>query len=196
MSELSYNNEGHNHGFEEFCRDTCPMYHPQPNAEDPCPPDLRSILLADALQAAKTAILGGLTDGVPGSWHEQMHQRVSKALLSLPEWLPNPTPRFEATAPATGPLGAQEAVLREALNLYAERAAERAEVWRRSGVKGQTFHLMAKAERAFLQVMSGDLPNRDHYIDMINYAAFAIRLIDDGEDMDEQDVLRGDWPWA
>ncbi len=74
----------------------------------------------------------------------------------------------------------------QAMLLYEERKAERAEVWARSGVKGQVFHVMAKAERAFEQVMRGEVPNPDHFIDLINYATFAVRLGDD---------LNGSWNW-
>lgn len=91
----------------------------------------------------------------------------------------------------------QAAVLQEALELYAGRAGERAEVWRRSGIKGQAFHVLAKAERGFLQAMAGEMPNRDHYVDLINYSAFLIRLLDEGagDGMETEQMLNGDWPW-
>jgi hypothetical protein len=97
---------------------------------------------------------------------------------------------------------AYAAALEEAANLYIERGIERSEVWRRSGVRGQTSHIMAKAERAFSQAMRGEIPNRDNYVDLINYAAFALVLIDEagvGVDPEVVDVtasvLNGDWPW-
>jgi hypothetical protein len=95
--------------------------------------------------------------------------------------------------------------LEEATVLYLGRRAERSEVWRRSGVRGQVTHIMAKAERAFTQAMRGELPNRDHFIDLLNYSAFAVMLMDEAAekgaafDMSEDEVsarvLNGDWPW-
>jgi hypothetical protein len=75
-----------------------------------------------------------------------------------------------------------------AIKIIGERGGEGGrQVWRNSGVKGQVFHVFAKAERAFQQVIEqGQRPNPDHLLDLINYAAFALRLGDD---------LNGDWPW-
>lgn len=81
----------------------------------------------------------------------------------------------------------QVKVFDEALRIMGERDKERSGVWARSGVKGQVFHCYAKAERAFTEVMRGNVPNRDHFLDLINYSAFAIRLGDN---------LNGDWPWS
>ncbi len=76
----------------------------------------------------------------------------------------------------------------EAAHVVIERSGQRGQVWRRSGVKGASFQLMAKAERAFSEVMAGRRPDPDNYIDAINYAAFALRLMADGE-------AKGCWPW-
>ncbi len=78
--------------------------------------------------------------------------------------------------------------LLRALSLHAEREQERQGVWRRSGLRGQVFHLFAKAERAFSEVMRGDVVNDDHFYDAINYATFALRLPHEGD-------RNGDWPW-
>ena len=74
----------------------------------------------------------------------------------------------------------------EAYEVYLSRNNEREALWKRSGVKGQCYILMAKAERAFRQVMAGQVPNRDHFHDTIVYAAFALALGDN---------LNGEWPW-
>lgn len=80
-----------------------------------------------------------------------------------------------------------EALL-DAATIVAGRSGQRGEVWRRSGIKGACFQLMAKAERAFSEAMSGQTPDPDNFIDAINYAAFALRLLD-SEDVE------GVWPW-
>lgn len=77
-------------------------------------------------------------------------------------------------------------VLVEAFNIIRDRQSEREEIWRESGIKGQAFHCYAKAERAFRQAQAGQVPNKDHFLDLINYATFAVRLGDD---------LEGSWPW-
>jgi hypothetical protein len=116
---------------------------------------------------------------------------ISGSLRSL-TYTPARTPRTSEIEAATDSAVAPVArVQREALALCRERESERRGVWRRSGLKGQTFHVFAKAERAFLQVMAGELPNRDHYLDLINYAAFAVVLLDAG-----QPAIDGVWPWA
>ena len=91
----------------------------------------------------------------------------------------------------------------DALRIIDSReAGERKGVWKRSGLKGQCFHLFAKGERAFTQVMRGEVPNRDNFLDAINYAIFAelIRQNADvpeefGSEPDTARVLNGDWPW-
>lgn len=110
--------------------------------------------------------------------------------------------REEQAAAAMRALKHHREVLEQARALYQERGIERGEVWKRSGVRGQVFHLLAKAERAFQQCEAGQVPNRDHFIDMINYAAFAVRLIDEFPGGEFEDgnftrlILDGSWPWA
>lgn len=78
-------------------------------------------------------------------------------------------------------------ILLSAFLVYQKRnSGQRREVWRHSGVTGQVVHLFAKAERAFQAVLEGYVPDPDHFLDAINYAAFAIRLGND---------LKGQWPW-
>lgn len=79
-------------------------------------------------------------------------------------------------------------VLLDAAAIVAGRSGQRGMVWRRSGIKGACFQLMAKAERAFSEAMSGRTPDPDNFLDAINYAAFALRLLD-SEDVE------GVWPW-
>lgn len=80
--------------------------------------------------------------------------------------------------------------LLDAAAIVAARSDQRGDVWRRSGIKGACFQLMAKAERAFSEAMSERVPDPDNFIDAINYAAFALLLLDDAADID------GDWPWG
>lgn len=76
----------------------------------------------------------------------------------------------------------------EAAAVYTDRQEARQEVWRRSGVKGQVFHLHAKAERAFSATIQGRRPDPDDLRDMINYAAFALILLEESD-------MNGSWPW-
>jgi hypothetical protein len=87
-------------------------------------------------------------------------------------------------------------VLVRAFATYAIRERERRGVWKRSGIKGQAFHLFAKAERAFMSIMSGQVPNVDHFVDAINYSAFAVRLLDDGDTDRLEQAMNGEWPWG
>lgn len=157
-----------------------PKYDP-PHYE---PPQVRDMSAAEAAEATAKGSLaaGGATPTPDDDEAPTMVLRpVERALTELLDSLGlEPTPERLAHA----------APLVDALITYADRSGERSEVWRRSGLKGQCFHLLAKAERAFQQVMLGQQPNADHFIDQINYAAFALRLLKErGND------LNGDWPW-
>jgi hypothetical protein len=95
------------------------------------------------------------------------------------------------------------------IHKYRTRNEERNGVWKRSGLKGQTEEVYAKAERAFVEVFQlNRVPNRDHYVDCINYAAFALVLMakfhvegigshDSVRQtwLRERKLLNGDWPW-
>lgn len=95
------------------------------------------------------------------------------------------------------------AALSEAFAIHVERESERSGVWERSGLRGQAMHVFAKAERAFTAVARGDVPNIDNFLDLINYSAFAIRLIRNAEHdasmrglpVDKDKLLDGEWPW-
>lgn len=96
-----------------------------------------------------------------------------------------------------------------AMAKYLERNSERKSVWRRSGLRGQTQNVFAKGERAFMQVMEGDVPNVDNFIDAIVYSTFALILMEDhserlasgyGTVEETQEILlrgllNGYWPW-
>lgn len=96
------------------------------------------------------------------------------------------------------------ATLLRAQRLYIERdSGQRRGVWRRSGVKGQVMHAYAKAERAFMALFKFDeVPDEDHLLDQINYAAFALRLQDEAIGRWQADIqavnksLNGEWPWS
>jgi hypothetical protein len=77
-------------------------------------------------------------------------------------------------------------VLARAFDKYVERNEERKSGWKRAGVRGMANQIYSKAERGFIEVMTGNTVNDDNYIDLIVYACFALLL--DGD-------LNGDWPW-
>lgn len=82
-----------------------------------------------------------------------------------------------------------------ALQVYqARNTGQRRGVWRRSGIKGQVVHIFAKAERAFWSIFrQNELPDEDHFFDLMNYSAFALRQL---EEMDKgEDRTGGEWPW-
>jgi hypothetical protein len=101
--------------------------------------------------------------------------------------------------PADRDTGAQALVLARALMVYQERnKGERRGVWRSSGVKGQVVMLFSKAERAFHAAFHrGTIPGTDHFLDLINYAGFAVRLLqeDAGSAASRERIMDGDWPW-
>jgi hypothetical protein len=84
-------------------------------------------------------------------------------------------------------------IMLEALSLYLGRNPRRLGVWRRSGLRGQTQNLFAKAERAFVQAMSEEIPDEDHYFDAIVYSVFALLLLRNHQTRNE--LLNGTWPW-
>jgi hypothetical protein len=95
--------------------------------------------------------------------------------------------------------------MQRCFDLFVERNRERHSVWRRSGLRGQTFEVFAKAERAYTQVFTAqEVPNRDHYRDMINYSIFALILMDEDESrkrdrsFDDRErfkkLMHGEWP--
>ncbi len=79
-------------------------------------------------------------------------------------------------------------VVMTALARMQERNSKRKGVWKRSGLKGQVFHLFAKAERVFTRVQRNEMPDDDDLIDAINYAIFAEVLRRRGD-------INGRWPW-
>lgn len=88
-------------------------------------------------------------------------------------------------------------IFARAMKIHEEREKERQGVWRRSGIKGQVTHVFAKAERAFREVFQNNkIPNEDHLYDVINYAAFALRLgYQTFSTMNDELALKGEWPW-
>jgi hypothetical protein len=150
------------------------------------------------LRSEDKHIVAGLTDCLITAV-----RRVPQG-ATVPERKPasSPTPRDSEVEGATDSVVARMGrIFRACVSLYRERTTERGDVWRRSGVRGQTFHVYAKAERAFMQVMRGELPNPDHFVDLINYATFALILITEFEDRGEDELgqapaLNGEWPWA
>lgn len=102
-------------------------------------------------------------------------------------------------------------VLTKALKKYQERDAERKGVWRRGGVKGQVHDAYAKSERLFFQALHHNrVPIEDDLIDIINYATFALMLMQESEEerpepgysregFDDEEInrrtLNGAWPW-
>lgn len=88
--------------------------------------------------------------------------------------------------------------LGKALQVYQTRnSGQRRGVWRRSGIKGQVVHVFAKAERAFQAAFGKqEIPEDDHFYDLINYSTFALRISNPGTVDDIQpDPMNGEWPW-
>lgn len=103
--------------------------------------------------------------------------------------------RMKSALGALGLHGDEDVMLQfrpmvNAMFLYVERNRRRRGVWRRSGLKGQVFHIFAKAERLFEQIMHDGEHDPEEIIDLINYAAFADRL-STGTVQD----AKGTWPW-
>lgn len=71
-----------------------------------------------------------------------------------------------------------------------ERSANRHGVWRESGVRGQAFHVQAKAERLFLKAMRGTITMKDmdDAVDCANYSGFLVHMV-------AIDDLNGSWDW-
>lgn len=89
-------------------------------------------------------------------------------------------------------------VMRECYDKFIERNRERHGVWKRSGLRGQTHEIFAKAERAYMDVfIAQTFPDRDHYRDLVNYSLFAMMLLDAYEGLPVpklNNLLHGEWP--
>lgn len=87
-------------------------------------------------------------------------------------------------------------VMLDALAVMDNRNAQRQNVWARSGIRGQVFHLFSKAERAFTKAMRGELPSEDDFLDAINYAVFG-ELLRRGPAVvpGVGPRMTGEWPW-
>lgn len=89
-------------------------------------------------------------------------------------------------------------VLQRCFDKFVERNRERHGVWRRSGLRGMGHEIFAKAERAYIQTnVVGEVPDRDHYEDIINYAVFALIMMDQTDRLPKpyhQPLLYGEWP--
>lgn len=77
-------------------------------------------------------------------------------------------------------------VLLNAASLFAERNGAYNDNWRRQGWRGSLFKLRLKVERAWDVLWAWPLdceeqPSPDDLLDAINYAAFAIRQLRDGD---------------
>lgn len=80
----------------------------------------------------------------------------------------------------------QQNVLTRAMEIYEERNIKYEDAWKQSGWRGALFDARKKVERAWTHlfyadsVPTGDPHDVDDLIDTINYCAFAIRAIEDG----------------
>ena len=76
-------------------------------------------------------------------------------------------------------------VLLNAASLFAERNEGYRDNWKRQGWRGSLFKLRLKVERAWDVLwawpLDEDEPNPDDLLDAINYAAFAVRQLRDGD---------------
>jgi hypothetical protein len=79
-----------------------------------------------------------------------------------------------------------------AIQLYIDRNKKREGVWARSGARGCAFHVFAKAERLWAQVMRSqtdrDPIDRQEILDLINYSAMLLRQL-------EASNFDGFWDW-
>ncbi len=80
---------------------------------------------------------------------------------------------------------AHSQVLLRALDIYANRNERYKDNWRRFGWRGLLFRIRERAERAWDDLWDGNPEMReaisdDDLIDLINFAAFAVRAIDEG----------------
>jgi hypothetical protein len=91
--------------------------------------------------------------------------------------------------PLPDPVREQQKVMDEALTLYRERNVKYKDNWKRFGWRGLLFRIRERAERAWDLLWDEDvgmLPTEertvgvDDLLDLINFAAFAIRAIRDG----------------
>lgn len=77
----------------------------------------------------------------------------------------------------------QERILEQALFIYDERNKKYRDNWGRFGWRGCLFRIRERAERAWdhlWDASDGDKHDVDDLYDLINFAAFAIRAIEDG----------------
>lgn len=100
-------------------------------------------------------------------------------------------------------------VLQKLWDKFVQRNRLRHGVWRRSGLRGQTHEIFAKAERAYVQThVAEEIPDRDHFEDIVIYAIFALILMNESENkvpslasdlMTREDrktmLLFGQWPY-
>lgn len=83
-------------------------------------------------------------------------------------------------------------VMQKCFNKFVERNRERHGVWRRSGMRGMTHEVLAKAERAYMDVfVAREVPDEDHFEDVVNYAIFALILLNDWERASSSEEGRG-----
>lgn len=81
---------------------------------------------------------------------------------------------------------AQERILMKALAIYEERNEKYNDNWRRFGWRGCLFRLRERVERAWDHLWGYDLaavpdpPDLDDLYDLINFAAFTIRAVEEG----------------
>lgn len=69
-------------------------------------------------------------------------------------------------------------VLKVCYDKFVARNRQRHGIWRRSGIRGMTHEVFAKAERAYVQVhVENEIPDPDHYQDVVNYAIFTLILL-------------------
>lgn len=84
---------------------------------------------------------------------------------------------FEGEDPTNDEIAVFEE-LQKCFDKFVRRNRGRHGVWRRSGIRGQTHELYAKSERAYIQTHTErEIPDPDHYQDLVNYAIFALVLL-------------------
>lgn len=96
--------------------------------------------------------------------------------------------RFRGLLSSDEAMGQAE-VLLDALDVFNEREKRYGSLWRTAGWRGVLIDLKKKTERTWREYWLGSAPaDVDSPLDLINYAAFFIRSVREGNE-------QGSWSW-
>lgn len=144
-----------------------------------------------------------LTDAV-GDWIEDKDTTIdrmegaaikARAVLDRAAYASNDPRLGDEPEHPDSPEGQMESIFLEALEVFRKRNAVYHDAWKRSGWRGLMFDIRKKVERAWDALWdadptpSGEPNDVDDLLDMINYAACAMRAIREGN----RDGVGGWW---